>query len=205
MKQLSRNQMLKKSLLFVLPFQIVSLLIGIVAALSGAEDMTIGLLLVIVVTLWAPAALAWVTRVELPFALQVNYFVFIILSSLAGSGLGAYAWIPNWDTYVHAYSGVFLAWLGFFAVQQAEVSMKATAPKWLTIVMGIATALAFAALWEMGEYWSDTTLGTTTQAGLQDTIVDMVAALIGATLAIILTWAKLPASVLPHAFLGKKK
>lgn len=196
--------MLIKSLLFVLPFQITALLIGVVAALSGAEDMTIGLLVTIIVTLWAPAALTWMTRVELPFALQVNYFVFIILSSLAGSGLGAYAWIPNWDTYVHAYSGLFLAWLGFFAIQQAEGTMKATAPKWLTIVMGIATALAFAALWEMGEYWSDNTLGTTTQAGLPDTIIDMVAALIGSTIAIILTWAKLPASVLPKAFLKKK-
>lgn len=204
MKRVSRNQLFKKAIIFAVPFQIVTLLIGIVASLSGAKDMTVLLLAVIVVILWAPALLIWMTRVELPAVLQVNYFVFVILSSLVGSGLRAYEWIPHWDTYVHAYSGLFLAWLGFFAVRQAEGEMKATAPKWLAMSMGVATPLAFAVVWELGEYWCDVTLGMTTQAGLSDTIVDMAAALIGAMLAVILTWVNLPVSVLPHIFLKKR-
>ena len=46
--------------------------------------------------------------------------------------------------------------------------------------------MAFAAAWEIYEFASDTFLHTTMQAGgLEDTIVDMLAALIGATIAVI--------------------
>jgi hypothetical protein len=200
----SRQQLLKKSLLFVAPFQIAAIAAAIIGAFLGAKGMTVGLTSVIVITLWAPAALSWIARVQVPVALQVNYFVFIILSSLAGSGLGMYGRIPEWDKWVHTYSGVFLAWLGFFAVQQAEVTTKGTAPKWLSIVMGIATALAFAALWEIGEFWSDHTLGTHTQPNLEDTIIDMVAAGVGAAIATLFAvFARFPASVLSRAFTRK--
>lgn len=186
------------SLKVALGFQLVWVLAAVIAALGGVF-VNIGLILFLIPLLWVPAALELMTKSKLPLVLHLNYHLFITLSSVAGSAFGVYAVVPHWDTFVHVYSGTLLAWLGFFAVKVAGEQAKARIRGWFAVSVALATPLAFAALWEISEYLSDTYLGTTTQANLEDSIIDMFAALIGAVIAAILAvWLTWPKSVLPR-------
>lgn len=190
---------LKHSLFLALIFQISWVIAVLISAMMG-KNSNVGLLLLLMVVLWIPAVILLLTRTRLPDALQIHFYVFITLSSVMGSLFGLYALIPHWDTYVHIDSGVLLAWLGLFAVRHASESSKASIPRWFTLSVAVATSLAFGALWEISEFLSDTYLHTTTQANLEDSIVDMGAALIGAVIAVLIVifWA-VPKSVLPHS------
>lgn len=151
------------------------------------------------ITLFTPAVVELVTRIKLPMALQIHFFVFVTAASFLGSIVGFYDSVPNWDTYVHIDSGVLLAWLGFFVVLQAEQRSKAQLPKWFGALFAFLVPMALASLWEIYEYFSDVVFHTSMQTGgLRDTIIDMVAAVAGALIAIaIAVWCKAPKSVLP--------
>ena len=72
----------------------------------------------------------------------------------------------------------------------AEASIKKTVPLWFKNVVAFMTPMAFAAAWEIYEFMSDKYIGTVMQAGgLEDTIVDMLAALIGAIVAVVVSTA----------------
>lgn len=179
----------RRSLLIALAFQIGWILTGLIFTLAGASVSWV-LLIANLVTLWAPAAFILVTRSDLSSGFQIGYAVFITGASLVGSALNGYAVIPNWDTIVHVHSGVLLAWFGYIIVAKAELSIKKPLPLWLKNTVMFMTPLAFAAVWEIYEYVSDMVLGTTMQAGgLQDTIVDMTAALIGGSVALLVSTA----------------
>jgi len=179
------TQPLRRSLIIALLFQIAWVLTGIIFSLSGAYVSWI-LLIANMLTLWAPALFILITKSNLSDGFQIGFGIFITASSLIGSALGGYGFIPNWDTIVHIYSGTLLAWFGFVIAGMAEKSIKKSLPLWFKNVVAFMTPLAFAAAWEIYEFMSDVFLGTTMQAGgLQDTIVDMVAALLGASVALI--------------------
>jgi len=181
------TQPLRRSLIIALIFQIAWVITGLLFTLFGAKVQW-GLLVVNMLTLWTPALLMLLTRVSLSDGFQYGFAVFITASSLIGSALGGYGVIPDWDTIVHVYSGALLAWFGFVVTGKAEESIKKALPLWFKNVVAFMTPLAFAALWEIYEYTSDTFLGTTMQAGgLEDTIVDMGAALLGAIVALIVS------------------
>ncbi len=176
---------IRRSLVIALLFQIAWVLAGLLFALSGVQ-VGWGLLIANLLTLWAPAAFMFITRIKLSDGFQYGYAAFITGASLIGSSLGGYGAIPHWDTIVHVYSGTLLAWFGFIVATSAEPSIKRPLPLWLKNVFAFMTPLAFAAGWEIYEFTSDRLWGTSMQAGgLEDTIVDMLAALLGAIVALI--------------------
>lgn len=178
---------LRRSLSIALLFQIVWVISGLLLAITGGE-VKWGLLIANLLTLWAPVLFTLVTRIELSDGFQIGYAVFITAASLVGSALGGYGSIPNWDTIVHIYSGTLLAWFGFVVANNAEKSINTPLPLWFKNVVAFMTPLAFAAAWEIYEFVSDTLWGTTMQAGgLEDTIVDMLAAFLGAVVALIVS------------------
>lgn len=194
----------RHSLALALPFQLGWAVAAIIYILAG-NTMNVGFLVLLMTVLWVPTAVELVTRTKLPTALHIHYHAFITASSVMGSTFGFYALVPNWDTWVHIDSGVLLAWLGLFAIRQAEDQVGVRLPGWLSVAMCYASPLAFAALWEISEFLSDRYLHTTTQAGLEDTIVDMIAAFVGATIAIaIVSLAVSPKSVLAKALRKQK-
>lgn len=176
---------IRRSLIIALYFQIAWLVVGGVGVLAGGE-VSWPLLFANLVTLWAPALFIVITRTALPASFQYGFAAFITASSLIGSALGGYGAIPNWDTLVHIYSGTLLAWFGFIIVGRAEASVKKRFPRWFSYIAAFMTPLAFAALWEIYEFTSDLLLGTSMQAGgLEDTIVDMAAAVVGSIVAVL--------------------
>ena len=191
----------RRSLFLALIFQIAWIATGLIALLLGAE-VKWPLLFANLLTLWVPALFEFIMKARLPDSLQIHYYLFITASSLVGSALGGYAFIPNWDTIVHIDSGVLLAWLGMYAVRYVEETRDIRFPAWFAAFVILATPLAFAVLWEVYEFMSDLLIHTTMQAGgLEDTIVDMLAALVGGLIAIILaTWGLTPKTMAPRVW-----
>ena len=199
MKFAALKPQLKQSLAWALAFQVSWVAIALIAT-AVHVPVTLWLVALLIPLLWIPALVEVMTRTGIPMALQLQYFIFITASSVAGSAFNVYGAIPHWDSVVHGYSGVILAWLGFYAVKHMEKHMYVRLPQWFAIVMALAVPLACAAVWEIGEFLSDLFFHTHTQAGLTDTISDMASAGIGATIAILVAvWVGRPRSFLPQA------
>ncbi|GEM_PF-1653427 len=179
-------------------FQLAWLACGLTAYWAGAP-VHLGLIALMIPVLWVPAALAAFADFPLPTAVQVHYGVFLSAAPVLGSALLVYGLVPGWDKLTHLDSGVLLVWLGLFAVARAETQMRAAAPRWVMYAAAIVTPLAFAATWEIGEFLTDSLLGTRSQLGLADTVADMVAAGIGALLGLLLVMLlRWPRSILPR-------
>jgi uncharacterized membrane protein YjdF len=103
---------------------------------------------------------------------------------------------------VHFDSGVMLAWLGMLAVRRAEERAGSFLPVWFSLSIVVAVPMAFAAAWEICEFASDVILGTTSQSGLEDTMLDVVAGTAGGLLAIVLLiTTRRPRTVAPLSLL----
>lgn len=199
MKKEVRLSQLRKSLLLALPFQLSWLCAALLVFLAGGS-MKLPLILALIPLLWAPTLLELITKAKLPLVIQLNFHIFVTASAVGGSGFGLYGLIPHWDTIVHFYSGVIFAWLGLFAVQAAELKRRGKLPKWFVIISALAVPLALATLWECYEFACDMLFGLTMQAGgLDDTMVDSIAAGAGSVVAVLVAvWLKMPKSVMPR-------
>jgi len=178
-------QVVRRSLLLALPFQVGALVVALMLSAAGLPaDVLLTVLLV--VAMWAPAAAELVCRTTLPRVLQLHYLIFITLGPYAGSALNVYVAIADWDTLIHFDSGVMLAWLGMLWVRRMEERVNAEFPAWFGLAVIQLTAMAFAAAWEICEFASDNLIGTVAQGGLDDTMADIMAGTMGGLFAIAL-------------------
>lgn len=200
MKQPPPLSRLGDSLKLAVVFQVAWLVVAGVSVLSG-RSINGSLLVGNLIILFAPVVIEVLTRIRLPTALHVHFHIFVTASSFLGSIIGFYALVPNWDTYVHLDSAVLTTWLGFFVVRQAEGKTKAQLPKWFAITAAVAVSMGLASLWEIYEYLSDMIVHTNMQVGgLDDTMIDMMAAVVGSCIAVALAvWLRAPKSVLPKS------
>ena len=205
MKTTSEKSYLKRSLAWALLFKESWLGAAILTIVAGGS-VKLPLLIGLLPLLWVPALLKVLTHTTLPISLHIYYYVLITVSSVLGSSFGWYTNIAHWDSLAHAYSGVFLAWLAMYTVRYLEEQLKVRIPRWVTIAAALAVPLAFAALWEIGEFTSDFFIHTATQAGLADTITDMLSAGVGAFFASLLAVAlRVPRTLLPRFLEEKQK
>lgn len=178
-------------------FQIAWILAAVIVIWLGGS-VALSLLLLLLFTAWVPFVVEVVTRTKLPLALHLHYFVFMSAAPVAGSAFGVYGALLDWDTIVHVDSGILLAWLGLFAVVLVEKKAKIRIPRWFALSAALLVPLAFAALWEISEFLSDRIIGTVSQPNLEDTIIDMIAALVGALIGVaMVVIAKWPRSITP--------
>lgn len=195
-----RKQNIIKSLKLTLVVQLAWIAISAIYVL---RDITIDsdLLAPNLLILFVPVIIELITKINIPIVLQIHFHIFMTTSSLMGSILEFYGSVNGWDTYVHMYSGVLIALIGLFIVREAEDEIAKQFPKWFTIVNAFIWPMALATLWEIYEYASDQLLGTNMQVGgLEDTIIDMLSAIVGAAIAmIIVILFKRPKSVLPRS------
>lgn len=168
-----------RSLILALVFQVAWLIAALVAWRLG-DMVNIGLLLGMLPVLWVPALFELVFRVQLPTLIQVGFGLLLTASSILGTAFGWYASVPDWDTWVHLYSGVVLAGFGWFIVQTVAAKRSVMLPTWFYMIVAVAISLTFAVLWEISEFIFDRWFGGKTQPGLEDTMIDMVAGAVGA-------------------------
>jgi hypothetical protein len=149
------------------------------------------------VLLGGAAALAWAVRpLQLPRAYDACFVTALTLQA-GGEALGAYDSIPWFDNVVHFSLPFFLAPTLYIALARADVvpdPKDSSKPAHYVgiFVVTLALGIALGGLWEIWEWVSDHSFGSSLQLGLDDTVGDLVAdtagALCGALL--LVCWAR---------------
>ena len=118
-------------------------------------------------------------------SIYINLVIFIMVSSLLGSCFKFYS-INNYDDFLHLYSGILSCNVAYLIIRyfNNEENIKMVNKVFVMIFLFMFT-MGVASLWEIMEFSLDNILGTHTQiGGLEDTMIDMVDALIGAIISI---------------------
>ena len=118
-------------------------------------------------------------------SIYINLVIFIMVSSLLGSCFKFYS-INHYDDFLHLYSGVLSCNVAYLIIRyfNNEENIKMVNKVFIIIFLFMFT-MGVASLWEIMEFSLDNILGTHTQiGGLEDTMIDMVDALIGAVISI---------------------
>jgi hypothetical protein len=149
------------------------------------------------VLLGGAAAIAWAVRpLQLPRAYDACFITALTLQA-GGEALGAYDAIPWFDDVAHFSLPFFLAPTLYIALARADVVPD---PKDSTkrrhfvgiFVVAFALGVALGGVWEIWEWLSDHTLGSSLQLGFDDTVGDLVADAAGAATgaALLVCWAR---------------
>ncbi len=114
--------------------------------------------------------------------------VFIMFSVFAGRTLNLYSRVPYWDKFLHLSSGFILVDIG------KEIYLKSKGyarNRFLKFMFILSFSIAVAGIWEIIEFSIDSTFGTFAQNGsLHDTMCDIIAGTLGATIKTALTFKK---------------
>ena len=118
-------------------------------------------------------------------SIYINLGIFIMVSSLLGSCFKFYS-INHYDDFLHLYSGVLSCNIAYLIIRyfNNEENIKMVNKVFVIIFLFMFT-MGVASLWEIMEFSLDNILGTHTQiGGLEDTMIDMIDALIGVIISI---------------------
>lgn len=114
------------------------------------------------------------TKTTLPWWVILGYIIILFGSLFLGTALDFYGTWLNWDSFMHAFSGVVAAGFGIIFVEKVCQLYAPKLPAWMRVVIVMALAISMAALWEMGEFISDQLINTDSQLGsLVDSMGDM--------------------------------
>jgi hypothetical protein len=104
-------------------------------------------------------------------------------------GADAYEAFPPLDTPMHLLGGLAIA---FFLWMAYSIGARAGAlgrPNGTAIaILTLTSTAACAVLWEFAEFLSDRYLGTNTQKGLEDTLLDLLLGLVGGAVFVAAAW-----------------
>jgi hypothetical protein len=104
-------------------------------------------------------------------------------------GIGAYAAFPPLDVPMHLLGGLAIAFFLWTAYSIGARSGTFGRPNSNAIAaLTLTSTAACALLWEFAEYLSDRHLGTNTQKGLEDTLLDMLLGLVGGAIFVGVAW-----------------
>ena len=118
-------------------------------------------------------------------SIYINLVIFIMVSSLLGSCFKFYS-INHYDDFLHLYSGILSCNIAYLIIRyfNNEENIKMVNKIFVIIFLFMFT-MGVASIWEIMEFSLDNILGTHTQiGGLNDTIIDMIEALIGSIISI---------------------
>jgi hypothetical protein len=174
------------------PIDVLRALLLVGAALFALAGDTNGAIL-----LGGAGALAWLVRpLQLPRAYDAAFMVALTLQAV-GEALGAYDALPWFDVVAHFSLPFFLAPTLYIALARADVvpdpKDASTTRHYVGIfVVSFALGVALGGIWEIWEWVSDHSFGSSLQLGLDDTVGDLVAdtagSLCGALL--LVCWAR---------------
>lgn len=115
----------------------------------------------------------WVS-VRIPARLILLYAALLLGGPYLGSHLDFYAvWSP-WDTVVHFYSGLPIAFGTVFVLGITAHRYSQDLPAWLEAVFVVSVGTTLAVLWEVAEFIADHTIGTIAQEDNFDTMTDLI-------------------------------
>ena len=106
-------------------------------------------------------------------------------------GVGAYAAFPPLDAPMHLLGGLAIAFFLWTAYSISARTGTFGRPNFNAIAALTSTSTAACALlWEFAEFLSDRYLGTNTQKGLEDTLLDILLGLVGGAIFVGVAWIR---------------
>lgn len=147
------------------------------------------------ICLFLPSALAKKLKIEIPDGFHILFILFLYCAVFLGEVRYFYYTVPNWDTYLHAFSGVMIGALGFSVLsllnKEEKIHMRLS-PAFVA-VFAFCFALALGTIWEIYEFTIDSIMGLNMQkyateegvdligrAALMDTMKDIIVDALGA-------------------------
>ena len=147
------------------------------------------------VVMFVPSFISKRFSVNIPNYMYVLYYIFLYCAVYLGEVQGFYFLIPDWDAYLHTFSGAMLGALGFSiaSMMNEEKTIPVNLSPGFLALFAFCFALACGAVWEIYEYTVDTVLKLNMQkymtesggilsgrAALSDTMEDMIVDAAGA-------------------------
>lgn len=115
--------------------------------------------------------------------------LFILFSFVLGSSYNLYDKVNFYDDFLHFWSGFVSVKIGWNILKNTDVKLS-SGKLWLCIVL-FFFAMGISSICEISEYLLDTFSNMKTQSGgLKDTMLDMIDALLGATIMVIYYYRK---------------
>ena len=150
---------------------------------------------------------------KIPIMLETSLTIFAFCGFVLGDVFDFYKKIPVWDSILHAFSGIILAYVGFVLIDYfvKRDSINLSMGHMYICVSVVLFSLALGAIWEIGEYLVDDIFGTNNQqymkstrgtlygqkdvpleghAALGDTMKDLMLDLAGATAIVTIEYCK---------------
>ena len=140
--------------------------------------------LTIIPVVLVPTILKKIFKISLNPTLEFIYLIFVFFGHFLGSIVNFYHTINNYDKIVHLSSGTVTAFFGlYFLINFKKYDYKSIL---FNVLFITSFVLMIASFWEFFEYFSDNLFNKDAQnvltTGVNDTMKDMVAALIGSIL-----------------------
>lgn len=133
------------------------------------------------------------TKFKLSYQDKFIYYIFIFLAQFLGGILNFYKRVSWFDVFTHFISGMVFCYIAFFIMSKLEKRNNYRSFIYFLYSMGVVALSAV--LWEVVEYVGDLVLGTNLQhnieTGVNDTMEDMIVALMGGLIAYIILVVKL--------------
>lgn len=154
-------------LLLSLLLSVVYCVIRLVTVPDSRSDyllMLVQCLLGLVVML-LPSILTHRFRIPIPSRMSILYYIFLFCGIVLGEVFRFYFVFPEWDTFLHFFSGGMLTAVGFMLadlLNRDEHIRFSLSPAFVSI-FAFCFALAAGAIWEIHEYNCDVLLGLNMQ------------------------------------------
>ena len=108
---------------------------------------------------------------KIPIMLKTSLTIFAFCGFVLGDVFDFYKKIPVWDSILHAFSGIILAYVGFVLIDYfvKRDSINLSMGHMYICVSVVLFSLALGAIWEIGEYLVDDIFGTNNQQYMKST------------------------------------
>ena len=129
-------------------------------------------------------------KIKLPERFELAYLIFLFFAQFLGIDFDFYKFIPLFDKVIHGVSGILTFVFGLLIADACGLKAR----KYINarIVFAILLSIAIALFWETIEFTADSLFGmhmqTLISAGPADTMLDMIWAAGGATVAGLVEW-----------------
>ncbi|CAH0215732.1 hypothetical protein SRABI134_02345 [Peribacillus sp. Bi134] len=131
-----------------------------------------------------PIILLFVKNNPFNIPIIIGYYVFIFFTTFLGSIANFYVDFKWWDSGLHFYKGIFVAFVGI-ALYKQFIPQKARkdVSRWVTFLFALSLSAIATVLWEIYEFVGDLTFTHTMQrGGNKDTMYDIIFGLTGGLL-----------------------
>lgn len=110
-------------------------------------------------------------NIVIPNALDFILILFAFSGFILGDVFEFYAKIPIWDSILHTFSGIIIAYIGFIIIEflDKEYTIPLSVSPLFMCLLVVSNALALGAAWEIAEYLCDDIFHTNSQQYMETT------------------------------------